>query len=354
MTIETGQALIKVRFRQWCNKHNGLFIVEPNQLKVYRSKFLRGFEEAAILPLDCLRIVEADDTTNTLHIYIDNPEGETLCEVFSFFNKEDTESVKSILSELLRQAEEEKKLHDEEEATRLEKELKERQKEVRARFATEVWEATEIMWSLIKADYAMISEVIAANWNEVRRNYSIVWQQADKLQSSYGIDLMASLKVLDEKIRAEDGEETIKQGGILLNNLTNQVLETDIFWNKWKDEEGTVSSVSPNWNYIPYFLLFCASRFETVLATKVEDWVCVGKGMSLLCSAATVLRDSYKFDMDEVLETARSAVTERDVQLLTGAFERVENAVSASFKTRLFECTNSRLPTYGELNDSMS
>jgi hypothetical protein len=293
-------------------------------------------KEVAAFTTESLRAVESHLATDSVSATLGVLEGEPVCETFSFADRTDMEKVASALSELLKAAEE-KKRRREEEAARLKSEEEERRRHVREELAAAVWQAAESLWSLVRAGYSMEKAVIEGDWNEARRQYSTLWQQADKLKDAHQIDLAIPLKELDEKICAESGEEVIKKAGPLFKVLGDRVLKTEEFWAKWRKEVIAPSEMSPNWNHLPYFLLFSEGQFETILSSQIEDWTGVSRGLSVLRSSVAVIRQCFKVDLDGLIDAAESAGAERNSRLIAEATERIDCALVSSFKNRPFE-----------------
>ena len=303
---------------------------------IYRRKFMGRLEPAGDFATERLRAVAPDTATNSVSVEFDVPQGEPAVEIFSFPDRHDAETVTSVLGGLLEAAEQEQRRRTEE-TLRLEREAAERRRQVRAEFAADVWQTAEAIWSIAGAGYAMQSAVIAGDWNAARTEYSTVWQQADRLKQWCQIDLTPPLEELDRKMCTEDGEEVMKKAGPLLKALGDGVLKTEPYWAKWRQEEIQPSSMSPNWNHLPYFLLFSAGHFETVLSSQIGDWTGVSNGLSILRPASAVLRQCFKLELDGLIDAAEAAAAARDPELIAGTAGRIESALRASFKTRPFE-----------------
>ena len=318
---------------------SGWLVVEQTRLVVYRHKFMSRLEEVADFKTESLMAAEPDAAANSVSVTFGVPEGQPVREIFTFPDLRDMEQVASALSGLLKAAGEERR-HREEEAARLEREEEERLRHVREEFAAAVWQAAEAIWSLTRAGYTMEKAVIEGDWNESRRQYSTLWQQADRLKDAHQIDLVLPLKELDEKICAENGEEVIRKAGPLFKALGDKVLQTEEFWAKWRKEEIAPSGMSPNWNHLPYFLLFTEGQFETILSSQIEDWTGVSRGLSVLRSSVAVIRQCFKVDLDGLLDAAESAGAERNSGLIAETTGRIEGALASSFKNRPFEYRN--------------
>jgi hypothetical protein len=352
MPVDTGHFLAKARIRRWRNLCSGWLVIDPTKLTVYRRKFFGGLAEVASFETNCLIAVEPDATSNSVWATFVDHQGETIREVFSFSSGQGGEAVNLALSGLLRKVEEEKR-RSEEEAARAKQETEEHERRILEQFAGDVWETSETVWALIKADYAMAYAVITGDWHEAKQQYSIVWQQTDKLKNAHDVELTDSLMELDEKMCAENGEEVIRQAGLFVSKLAEQVLHTDTFWAKWRTPESISSPISPNWNHVPYFLLFSVGYFETLLSKQIVDWSGVSHGLSILRSTVPVLRQCFKVDFNGLLDTAGSASAERNAGSLEEIIGRVENVVTGSFKTRLFEYTNLVPQIDGEYNGTV-
>ena len=336
MTTETIQPLVKARIRRWRDVRSGWLVIGPTKLMVYRRRFMRRPEEAGDFEMEGLRTAEPDTASNSVSLIFDRHQGGPANEMFSFPDVRDFETVVSALSGLLQAAEEERKRR-EEEAARLEREAEERRRQAREAFAADLWQTCEVVWLLTKAGYTMEYAVIAGDWSDARNQYSAVWRQADRLKSAHGIDLSVPLKELDDNIRAETGEEVIRRTGPLLKALSEGVLQTGALWDKWRKEEIAPSAMSPNWNHLPYFLLFAADHFETVLSSQIEDWAGVSKAVSVLSSSSAVLRECFKIDLDSLLEAAESSGGERNAKMIAETTGQIEDALASAFKARPFE-----------------
>ena len=336
MTTETTPPLVKARVSRWHDVRSGWLVIEPTKLTVLRRRFMNRPEKAGDFEMNRLKAADPDTATNSLSATFDVPEGEIACEVFSFPDRRDLDTVASVLSDLLQAAQEERS-RQKRESARLEREAEERRRQVREEFAADLWQTAETIWSLARAGYTMESAVIDGDWNEARSQYSTVWQQADRLKSAHEIDLSTPLKELDENVRRENGEEVIRKSGALLKALSGEVLKTDALWDKWRKPEIVPAAMSPNWDHLPYFLLFAAARFETTLSLQIEDWNGVSKGLAVLCSSAAVLRECFKVDLDGLLDAAGSAGAKRNESLIAQTTGQIENTLTSSFSTRPFE-----------------
>jgi hypothetical protein len=336
MTIGTTQGPARARIRRWRGIRSGWLVIEPTKIVIYRGRFMRRMEQAGEFETERLREVNPDTPTNSVSVIFDVPQGEPVVETFSFPDRRDAETVRSVLCGLLKAAEEEQRRRTEE-ALRLGREAAELRRQVRAEFAADVWQTAEAIWSLAKAGYAMESAVIAGDWNEARSEYSTIWQQADRLKQGHQIDLMIPLKELDQTMCTENGEEVIKKIGPLLKALGDSVLKTEPYWAKWRKEQIVPAAMSPNWNHLPFFLLFSAGHFETVLSSQIEDWNGVSNGLSVLGPSAAVLRQCFKVNLDGLIDAAESAGAARNAELSAETAGRIESALTASFNTRPFE-----------------
>lgn len=338
MTINTETSLFKAKLRQWRSIHSGWLAIEPAKLLIYRQPLFGKPREARNFELDYMRDIEEDVAHNGVKVTLEVLGG-TTSEVFYFFNKNDAQTAYEILSKLLKDAEDEKNRKAEELARLQQKEREEHQRQVRENFIQDVWETTETIWLLVKADYSMADAVITNNWNEAKRQYSNIWQQADRLKSAHQVELTVPLQELDEKMCTEDGGEAIKKAALVLGSLANQVLQTEIFWDTWRKNGDVTFPITPNWNHVPYFLLFSAWYFETIISLRIEDWVGVNNGVSILQTTSDVLCKCYNIDFDGLLDSAKLASDERNAELLTRTTRHLESALVASFKTRRFEYT---------------
>jgi hypothetical protein len=336
MTVGTTQALARVRIRRWHHVGSGWLVVEPEKLVVYRRRFMSPPEEVGSFETERLRTAGPDAATNSVSVTFEVPQGEPTCETFSFSDRRDVETVASVLSGLVNAADEERRRRIEE-AAQLDRAAEEHRRQVRQEFAAAVWRTAEALWSLVKAGYSMQNAVIAADWVEARKQYSMVWQQADRLKDAHEIDLMVPLKELDEMMCSENGEAAMRKAGSLLRALGDKVLQTEAFWAKWRKDEIVPSAMSPNWNHLPYFLLFSQGHFETILSSQIEDWAGVSNGLSVLHSSVAVIRQCFKVDMDGLIDAAESAGLARNVALLAGITGRIEGVLTSSFETRPFE-----------------
>jgi hypothetical protein len=336
MTIETMQGPVKARIRRWHGIRSGWLVIEPMRRVIYRRRFMGRLEPAGDFETERLRAVAPETATNSVSVTFDVPQGEPAVETFCFADGHDAETVTSVLCGLLKAAEEEQRRRTEE-ALRLERESAELRKQVRVEFAADVWQTAEAIWSLAKAGYAMERAVIAGDWSEARREYSTIWQQADRLKQGHQIDLMIPLKELDQTMCTEDGEEVMKKIGPLLKALGDSVLRTEPYWEKWRKEPIVPAAMSPNWNHLPYFLLFSAGHFETVLSSQIEDWTGVSNGLAVLRPSAAVVRQCFKVNLDGLIDAAESAGAARNAELSAETAGRIESALTASFKIRPFE-----------------
>lgn len=339
MITAKEQTLIKAKIRRWRNISSGWLVITSGQLEVYRSRLIQGPEKVENFEISRLRDIEHDAVGKSFRLWFQGPEEETTEEVFFFKDKKHGEEANNILVELLKEEEEEKK-RKEEEAANLEKERLEQEKKIREAYASEIWEISEALWLIAKASYSMVNAVIKADWSEVRRQYSALWQQVDRLGEIHKIELMASLKELDEEVTSSSGQEVIKKSGQFLKQLSDEILRTETIRDKWQEYKTILATMSPNCDHLPYFLLFGSSHFEALLSVCIEDWTGVNSVLSSLQSSGTVLRSCFYIELDRLLDAIHSAAMERNVDLFTENALQVEKAVSASFKTKVFKLDN--------------
>jgi hypothetical protein len=336
MTTAVEQVLVRAKIRRWRHVGSGWLVVKPHQLAVYRRKFISGLEEVQTFDIGQLAGVEREAAAKGLRLMFNGTNGESAVEAFSFAGEKYAEKVNTILVGLLKEAEERNR-QQQEEAARLEKEQLERRKQTREAFAAEVWEISEILWLFARADYFMVYAVITADWSEARKQYSTVWQQADRLKKFASIEITVALHELDQSVTSQDGQEVIRKASQLLKHLSDQIVQNGAVWARWQDEKEMLSAVLPNCNYLPYFLLFGAGYFEALLAARIEDWTGVNSALSLLRSSGAILRSCFAIDLDNLLDKANAAAAERNVPLFAETAGKIESAALAAFKARLFK-----------------
>jgi hypothetical protein len=88
-------------------------------------------------------------------------------------------------------------------------------------------------------------------------------------------------------------------------------MQNQTWWNKWQEQRDMLSAVIPNFNHLPYFLLYSAGHFEALLAAKIEDWTGVDSALSLLQPSGVILQHCFGLNLNEQLNAASSAAGER-------------------------------------------
>jgi hypothetical protein len=69
----------------------------------------------------------------------------------------------------------------------------------------------------------MVDAVITANWSEVKRQYSNIWQQVEKLKKNHPIEIEPILKHLDEAVASQTGQDGHhKRRAALLTSCPNR------------------------------------------------------------------------------------------------------------------------------------
>lgn len=335
MTTETETRLARAKIRQWRDIRSGWLVINPDQIVIYRNCLFRGPQQMKSFATSRLALVRQDADNQAAQLVFNGSDGELEDELFSFADEKQAEMVNTVLVGLLKESEERKR-QQQEEAARLEKEQQERLRQIREAFASEVWESAEILWFITKADYSMVNAVITVNWDEAKRQYSIIWQQVERLKKIYQIELETVLRELDEVVASQNGQEVIRSAGNLLKQLSDQALQSQIFWNKWQDHKDMLSNVIPNHNHLSYFLLFSAGHFEALLAAQIEDWAGVNSILSLLRPSGIILRSCFGLDFNGLADTVNSAGRQQNADSITEAARRVESAISASFQKRPF------------------
>jgi len=328
--------LARAKIRRWRNVHSGWMVIEPDQVAIYQNKLFGGPQKVTQFDTDRLIGVELDDARNSIKLTFHGSEGEAEDELFALQSKTQTEAVNSTLKDLLKELEEQKK-REEEEAERLEREHQLHLKQTRELFANEIWETSEVLWLICKADYAMVRAVIEANWSEARQQYSKIWQEGDRLKKISQIELIAALKELDEAVTSQNGQEIIQRASHLTKQLSGQLLHSETNWTRWQNEKEMLAAVLPNYNHLPYFLLFSLSYFEVLFAAQIEDWASVKTIFPLIESCSTILQSCFSLALDGSLPGVNSAVTERNLVSLLKAVQPIECAVDSIFKARPFK-----------------
>ncbi len=336
MTAQIAESLAKAKIHGWHEIGSGWLVVEPTKLVVYRSRFFGKMEEAAQFEAGRLTHFDADVTKKSVAVTLEAPQGEPVSEVFSLSNAKDLSPLSSVLSDLLKAADDER-WRRQEEIARREREAEEHRNQVRREFAADVWQTAEVIWSLVKAIYSMENAIITGDWGDAKKQYSTIWQQADKLKGNHEIDLTESLRELDENVSAQNGVAAITKTGLLLKALSEKVVRPETLWAKWRRDEITPSAMSPNWDHLPYFVLFAAGHFETILSSRIEDWAGVHKGLSVLRSSAPILQDCFKVGLDGLIDAAQSAGEKRDAGSILASTGKIESAFESYFESRPFE-----------------
>jgi hypothetical protein len=188
------------------------------------------------------------------------PEGKETTEVFSLVKEKQSEAWESVVNILTRELEVRKKLQDEE-AARLEKEQQERQRKMRESFSCEVWETSELLWLITQAAYSMVQAVIVADWDEARKQYSLVWQKADRLSNTHNIELMTTLIELDKKVNSRNGEDVIRKTADVIRPYPRHSTNRHT-WHKWQEQRRRCPGVTHH-NHLPYF--YCSVRLIMTL-----------------------------------------------------------------------------------------
>jgi hypothetical protein len=335
MATGTNETLVEARIRRWREVRSGSLVVTPGQIVVYRRKFTGRLEKVEDFETGHLSAVEYDRPGSAIRLVFNGSQGDPREESFSCATEKSAEALNTILVRVLREAEEKKKA-EEEEAIRLEAERQERLKQIREAFAREVWDVSEVVWLIAKADYDMVKAVITADGKEAREQYSTLWQQSDRLKQTCQVDLLIPLKELDEVIAAQNGEEVIRKASHLLGELYVQLLQADLVWHRWQEHKKMLTDVTPNYSHVPYFLLFGASYFEAMLSAGIDDWAGVNNILSLLTLSGIVLKSCYGIDPNGSFDGASTAVAQRDMHLLAESTRRIESTIIASFKARSF------------------
>jgi hypothetical protein len=345
------QSVVKAKIRQWHTVRSGWLIIRAGRLEVLRNKFMGGPEEIASFPTTQLSGVKNDPAKYNLQLTFSSPEGKQTTEVFSLVKEKQSEAWESVVNILTRELEARKKLQDEE-AARLEKERQEKQRQMRESFSCEVWETSELLWLITQAAYSMVQAVIVADWDEARKQYSLVWQKADRLSNTYNIEITTTLVELDKAVNSRNGEDVIRKAADFIKTLSQCILQIETIWRKWQEQEEVLSGVSPNYNHLPYFLLFSTAYYEVLLSASIEDWTGVNNTIPLLWSSGAVLLSCFAIDLNGFLETANFAAGERNLELLGDTGRHIEDTILESFRTKFFsfELVPSGLPSGNQLS----
>ncbi|MBP1706688.1 MAG: hypothetical protein H6Q39_412 [Chloroflexi bacterium] len=336
MTGKMEEMAVKAKIRRWRHVRSGWLVFRPDQMAVYRCKFLSGLEEVKAFDNGSLVGSEPDTASNSLRIVFKSPQEDlTEEELFTFAGESHFKTASAALAGLQKEAEERKR-RQEEESARLEKEEQERQRLTREAFAKEVWEISEILWSIARADYYMVYAVMTADWEEARKHYSTLWQQSDRLKIIESIDLAASLNELDTAVSSRNGQEVIRRAGDLIKCLSDQIRQNGTTWSRWENDKNILFGVYPNRRHLPYFLLFAACQYEALLSARIEDWTGVNAALRLLRSSSPIIHRCFETDFDSLLDATSSATAARNTGLIADLAGRLEGAASASFKSRPF------------------
>ena len=354
MKVDLEQALVKTEMRRWRNIRSGWLVIWPERLVIYRRKFIGGLEEVEDFKTNQLIATEQDTVNKGVRATFRSPQGEPTDEVFSFLDGKHAETVNTVLADLLKEAEEQKK-SQEQEAARLEMEQQEHQRQIREAFACDILETSEVLWLITRANYSMVNAVIVADWGDARRQYSAIWQQAERLKKIRPqIEITAALEELDGVVSSNSGQEVIEKASYFLKQMSKQVIQTEAAGAGWRSLKESLSSMSPNCNHLPYFLLFSAGYSEALMAVQIEDWSGVNKVLRLLRSSSTILQRCFYFDLDSLIDAATSAVMERNRDSFSEAAQLIERAILASFKANTFNFGPSALQLEEKHHGSVS
>jgi hypothetical protein len=336
MKNDMNKELARAKIRRWRDLRSGWLVIEPDQVVIYKNKLIGSPQKVTHFETGRLASVETDVAGNSVRLLFNNTEGEPGDELFDLQGKAQAEAVNTTLMDMLKEFEDQKKL-EAEEADRLEKERLEDLKQTRERFANEIWETSETLWLICKADYSMVQAIIEANLNEARQQYSKIWQEADRLGNISRIELTTSLKELDEAVTSQNGEEIIQKASRLIKQLSDQVLQSEMNWKRWQNQKDMLLAVMPNCNNLPYFLLFSAGYFEALLAAQIGDWASVNKVFPLLQSCRYILQRCFGLVLDGFLDAAKPAAADRNLDSFLKTALQIECAVLAIFQARPFK-----------------
>jgi len=336
MVNSVKRELARAKIRSWRDMRSGWLVVESDQIAIYRNKLIGGPQKLTQFNTDRLAGIELDEVKNSLRVIFHVPGEEPKDELFVLQGKTQTDTVISTLKDLLNELKARKK-QEAEEAERLEKEYQEQLKLTRERFASEIWETSEILWLICKSDYAMVRAVIEANWDEARQQYSRIWQESDRLKQLSQIEITGALENLDGAVTSQNGQEIIQKAGDLIQQLSHRLLHYETNWPKWQNDQEMLAAVSPNYGHLSYFLLFSTVYFEMLLAAQIEDWASVNSTFPLIRSCSTILQSCFNLLFNGSLAATNSAIAKRNLTLLLDAARQIESAVGSVFQARPFK-----------------
>ncbi len=103
-------------------------------------------------------------------------------------------------------------------------------------------------------------------------------------------------------------------------------------------------AVSPNWNHLPYFLLFSSGFCEALLSARIEDWAGVNNTLPRLQASSAILHNCFLIDLKQSLHAVCQAASDRNLNLFSEHARGIESRILASLRSQPFKFEPDAIP----------
>ncbi len=325
-----SRILARVKDVQWQEHTWGEMIISRGEvcLQEKRKSFQFRKQNDAGLRIPMVLIASNDiDNNQRLMIHWIDQDDNSFEDVFIFKKQGDAGAIAAALGRALKELGEESKQAQLERAEMLrrQKEERERQEEFqRVKDERElVWKTVRQIWEIV----LQLNEITLALPGEDWQSIEAAWRKMRSISEKTVLDLSIGANSFMPALESRSADEMHKDALSFTKLLGDSIKAMQI---ARVEEEGLARQYEsfPQWNHVPYFLLFALIYTETILCHKSGDNDTVKNNLAKLGKLAIVLQDEFGLNLEESINLFAAGFETGDPGQVRATGQALEDCLS--------------------------
>jgi len=194
-----------------------------------------------------------------------------------------------------------------------------------------VWSNADGLRTIARGIYQIIPALKLENWDMVKEQYEIVWQQTDRLQQSTGFNLLPELERLCKAYTSMNGPEAVINSARFLETIENAYAVNAPPKREW-DESEMQRNIRPNWPQLLYFHFFYSLCRKIGLDCEFGDWGSIDGSLSKLETMRPVMNNIFCLDVTGYIAKISDFARRKDLAALKESLDNLDAYLSESAK----------------------
>ncbi len=312
MTVSRGEVCIKEKpkaFQFWQNTSSGLRI----PMVLITSNEINADQRIVINWID----------------QNDNPFEETI----TFKKQGDVGVIAAALGQAIKELGEESKLAQIERAERLQKQKEEREKQEESRRVQDerelVWKTAGQIWGMVLELNHIALALPGEDWKSIETCWRKLRSFGEKTVLDLSIGIHSFMPALESRSADEMYKDILSFTGLLGDSIKAMQIA------KVEEEELAQRYESfPQWQHVPYFLLFALTYTETVLSYKANDNETVKGNISRLKRLAPIMQEEFGMSLEESINLFAAGLETGDSSQVKATGQALEDYMTEALEEK--------------------